>query len=186
MTRPRPRPPRPPWPARRADRPTVAKARRAPTPAAAALDAAGVIHRLHHFSPDPAIASYGDAAAAALGVDPARVLKTLVTAVEGGTAPAAVAVLAVAGRLDLRALAAALGAKRAAMAAPAVAERLTGYVVGGISPLGQRRPLPTVIDVAAAGAETVYVSGGRRGLELELCPADLARLTGATWAPITA
>jgi Cys-tRNA(Pro)/Cys-tRNA(Cys) deacylase len=156
----------------------------APTPAARALDRLGVRYELHTFTVDPAAGAYGPAAAAALGVDPARVFKTLVAVVEGVRSPAVVAVVPVDGSLDLRRLAAACGGKRAAMAEPAVAERLTGYVVGGISPVGQRRPLPTVVDEAARAHATVFVSGGRRGLELELAPDDLVRATSATWAAI--
>jgi Cys-tRNA(Pro)/Cys-tRNA(Cys) deacylase len=161
-------------------------ARRASTPAATALDRAGVAYALHAFDDvaDAAGLGYGEAAAAALGVQPEQVFKTLVTAVTGGPGPAVVAVLPVACRLDLRALAAALGAKRAAMADPAVAERLTGYVLGGISPFGQRRALPTVVDRTAVAFATVFVSGGRRGLEIEVAPADLVRVTGASWADL--
>lgn len=125
--------------------------------------------------------SYGLDAAAALGLDPGRVFKTLVASVDDRLVAALVPV---AGELDLKALAAALGGRRAAMAEPAEAERATGYVVGGISPLGQRRRLPTVLDASAPGWPTVFVSGGRRGLQLELAPADLALLTGAAVAPI--
>jgi Cys-tRNA(Pro)/Cys-tRNA(Cys) deacylase len=125
--------------------------------------------------------SYGLEAAAALGVDPATVYKTLLAAVDGRLT---VAVVPVADRLDLKALAAAAGGKRAEMAEPAAAERATGYVVGGISPLGQRRRLPTVVDASAAGHDRVLVSAGRRGLDVELSPADLVRVTGAVVAPI--
>ena len=125
-------------------------ARGAPTPAVRALDHAGVAYELHSFSAASTASSYGEAAAAALGVGAARVFKTLVADLDGGPAPVAVAVVAVTARLDLRSLARALGAKRAAMAAPTAAERLTGYVVGGISPFGQRRALPTLVDRAAS------------------------------------
>ena len=124
---------------------------------------------------------YGLDAAAALGLDPARVFKTLVATADGALVAA---VVPVAGELDLKALAAAVGARTAALAAPAEAERATGYVVGGISPLGMRRRLPTVLDASAEALATINVSGGRRGLQLELAPVDLARLAGAKLAPI--
>ena len=158
--------------------------RSAATPATTALARAGVEHAVHPYAHDPAVAAadgFGLEAAAALQVAPERVLKTLVADVDGHLA---VAVLPVTGRLDLKALAAALGGKRAAMAEPAAAERATGYVVGGISPLGQRRRLPTVVDASATGHPTVLVSGGRRGLDVELAPADLVRLTGAVVAAV--
>lgn len=157
-----------------------------PTPAVRALAAAGVPHTVHAYDHDArAVAGglgYGAEAAAALGVDPARVLKTLVAAVDGALA---VAVLPVAERLDLKALAAALGGKRAELAEPAAAARATGYVVGGISPLGQRRRLPTAVDASALEHGTVLVSAGRRGLDVELAPADLVRLTAAVPAPLS-
>ena len=151
------------------------------TPATVALTAAGVPFVVHAYEHDPDPPSYGLEAAQALGVDPARVLKTLLAEVDGTLT---VAVVPVQGRLDLKALAAAAGGKRARMADARDAERSTGYVVGGISPLGQRRPLPTVVDVSAVEFPTVYVSGGRRGLDVELAPADLVRLTGAVVAPV--
>ncbi|WP_323379002.1 Cys-tRNA(Pro) deacylase [Streptomyces smaragdinus] len=151
------------------------------TPATVALQQAGVEFTVHAYEHDPAVASYGEEAAQALGVDPGQVFKTLVTDVDGTLT---VAVVPVSGSLDLKALAAAVGGKRAAMADPAAAERTTGYVRGGISPLGQRKRLPTVLDASASGLETVCVSAGRRGLEVELAPADLAALTGAVLAPI--
>ena len=159
------------------------------TPALDALRAAGVAHAVHAYeAPVPAGArererrpQYGLDAAAALGLDPACVFKTLVAAVDGALVAALVPV---AGELDLKALAAVMGARRAALAEPAEAERATGYVVGGISPLGTRRRLPTVLDKSAAALASIHVSGGRRGLQLELTPADLVLLTGATLAPI--
>jgi Cys-tRNA(Pro)/Cys-tRNA(Cys) deacylase len=151
------------------------------TPATVALATAGVVFTVHPYEQDPAADSYGEEAARALGVLPERLLKTLVTEVDGTLT---VAVVPVAGTLDLKALAAAVGGKRAAMAAPAAAERSTGYVVGGISPLGQRKRLRTVVDASALGHPTVYVSAGRRGLQVELAAADLVRLTGAATAPI--
>jgi len=146
-----------------------------------ALQRAGVDHTLRPYRHDPRADSYGLEAAQLLGVDPARVLKTLVAEADGRLV---VAVVPVSQRLDLKALARAAGARRATMADPAVAERATGYVVGGISPLGQKRPHPTVVDVSALDHDTVLVSGGRRGLDVELAPADLLRLTGATTAAI--
>lgn len=151
------------------------------TPATVALDAAGIPYVVRSYEHDPASSSYGWEAAAALGVPPERVLKTLLVA--AGSA-LHVAVVPVDRRLDLKAMAAAVGAKKVAMAEPRVAERSTGYVVGGISPIGQRRPLPTVVDTGATGFDTVLVSGGRRGLDVELAPHDLIAVTGAAVAPI--
>ena len=156
--------------------------RRTPaTPATRVLDRDGATWTGHVYAHDPAVSAFGMEAAEALRVDAARVFKTLLAEVDGALV---VAVAPVASRLDLGALARAVGAKRAAMADPAVAERRTGYVVGGISPLGQRNNHPTVVDVSASGFQTVLVSGGRRGFEIELSPLDLARLTAATVAPI--
>ncbi|MGW7449218.1 Cys-tRNA(Pro) deacylase [Kitasatospora sp. NPDC054795] len=151
------------------------------TPATVALEAAAVPFTVHAYDHDPAAASYGGEAAEVLGIAPERVFKTLVADVDGTLT---VGVVPVAGRLDLKALAAAVGGKRAAMADPAAAERSSGYVLGGISPLGQRRPLRTVVDASALGHPTVYVSAGRRGLEVELAPGDLVSLTRASTAPI--
>ncbi|WP_433855886.1 Cys-tRNA(Pro) deacylase [Streptomyces kronopolitis] len=151
------------------------------TPATVALTASGVPFTVHAYAHDPAAASYGEEAAKALGVAPEQVFKTLLAEVDGTLT---VAVVPVSGSLDLKALAAAVGGKRAAMADPAAAERSTGYVRGGISPLGQRKRLPTVVDASAQGRPTVCVSAGRRGLEVELAPADLVALTGARVAPI--
>jgi Cys-tRNA(Pro)/Cys-tRNA(Cys) deacylase len=151
------------------------------TPATVAAQRAGVEFRTHEYSHDPAAQSYGDEAAAALGQSTDRVFKTLVADVDGRLV---VAVLPVSRQLDLRGLAAAAGGKRAALADPAVAQRSTGYVVGGISPLGQRKRLATVVDESASAFDTIYVSAGRRGLEIELAPADLVALTDAALAPI--
>ena len=159
-------------------------AKRAPTgtPALVALAAAGVSHTAHPYEHDPASTlGYGLEAANALGVEPERVFKTLMTVVDSTLT---VAIVPVTCTLDLKALAAACGAKKAAMAEIAVAERATGYVAGGISPLGQRQPHPTVIDESVELYDTVLVSGGRRGLDVELAPADLVLLTGATLADI--
>ena len=141
---------------------------------------AGVEYRLHAYG-HGAGAAYGPEAGEALGLDPARVFKTLVAEVDGALT---VGVVPVAAKLDLKALAAAVGGKRAKMAEVAAAERATGYVAGGISPLGQRKRLPTVVDASAEGYDTMFCSAGRRGLEVELAPADLTRLTGATYAPL--
>ena len=151
------------------------------TPATAVLAAAGVPFVLHPYDHDPAAASYGAEAAQALGIEPARVFKTLMVEVEGRLA---VGVVPVSGNLDLKAFAAALDAKKASMADPKSAERRTGYVLGGISPLGQRQPSPTVIDESALALDSILVSGGRRGLDIELDPRDLVRLTRAVTAPI--
>lgn len=152
------------------------------TPATAALAAAGVPFTLHPYTHDPSAASYGLEAAEVLGVEPSRVFKTLMVEVEGALA---VGIVPVSGNLDLKAVAAALGAKKASMADPKAAERRTGYVLGGISPLGQRQQSPTVLDDSALAFDTVLVSGGRRGLDIELAPADLLRLTGALTARIS-
>ncbi len=151
------------------------------TPATIALTKAKVPFTVHAYDHDPASPSYGEEAASALGVPAERVFKTLVAAVDGKLT---VAVVPVSGSLDLKALAAAAGGKKAAMADPAEAERATGYVLGGISPLGQRKRLPTVVDITASDHATVHVSAGRRGLEIELAPADLVRLTAAVLAPV--
>jgi Cys-tRNA(Pro)/Cys-tRNA(Cys) deacylase len=152
------------------------------TPATVALDRAAVPFTVHAYTHDPAAdLPYGEEAAAALGVPPERVFKTLVADTDGSLT---VAVVPVSATLDLKSLATAVSAKRAAMAAPAAAERTTGYVLGGISPLGQRKSLPTVIDSSALAFPTVFVSAGKRGLEVELSPADLIRLTDAVPAPI--
>jgi Cys-tRNA(Pro)/Cys-tRNA(Cys) deacylase len=152
------------------------------TPATAALAAAGVPFVSHPYTHDPGTHSYGLEAAEVLGVEPARVFKTLMIDVEGTLA---VGIVPVSGTLDLKAVAAALGAKKAVMADPKLAERRSGYVLGGISPLGQRRPSPTVLDQSALAFDTILVSGGRRGLDVELAPQDLIRLTGAQTAPIS-
>lgn len=152
------------------------------TPAVRAAEAAGVRFHLHRYEHDPRAHSYGLEAAQRLGQDPARVFKTLVAGLPQGRF--VVAVVPVARELDLKALAAACGAKKAALAAADEAERVTGYVTGGISPLGQKRALTTVIDVSADAFETVFVSAGRRGLEIELAPADLADVTGGCYAAI--
>jgi Cys-tRNA(Pro)/Cys-tRNA(Cys) deacylase len=152
------------------------------TPATVALTTAGVDFTVHSYDHDPAHPSYGEEAAEAMGVSPDRVFKTLVADVDGTLT---VAVVPVAGQLDLKALASAVGGKRATMADPTLAERTTGYVRGGISPLGQRKRLPTVLDESASSHPTICVSAGRRGLEVELAPQDLAKLTEAVLAPVS-
>lgn len=153
------------------------------TPATVALERAGVAYVAHPYDHDPSAPSYGLEAAEALGVSPERVFKTLLADV-GGTL--VVGVVPVSGQLSLKALAAAVGAKRAEMADPRSAQRRTGYVVGGISPIGQRSPSPTVVDASALRHPTVFVSGGRRGLDIELSGSDLVAVTGATVADIGA
>lgn len=147
------------------------------TPATVALERAGVDHTLHPYEHDPRAASYGLEAAAALGVHPARVFKTLLAQLDGGEL--VVGIVPVSGQLDLKALARSLGGSRAAMADVAGAERATGYVAGGISPIGQKRALRTVVDASALDHATILVSAGRRGLDVEISPADLVEITGA-------
>lgn len=151
------------------------------TPATTALTTAGVSFTVHAYEHDPRAASYGTEAAQALGIDADRVFKTLVAEVDGTLV---VGVVPVTGQLDLKALARAVDGRKAAMADPRAAERATGYVLGGISPLGQRTAHPTVVDESALEQPTVYVSAGRRGLEVELSPAALVRLTAARVAAI--
>jgi Cys-tRNA(Pro)/Cys-tRNA(Cys) deacylase len=152
------------------------------TAATALLERQGIPHTVHTYSHDPRHESYGSEASEALNVPAGRVLKTLVASVDGALT---VGVVPVSAQLDLKALAAAAGGKKATMADTAAAERATGYVVGGISPIGQRRRLPVVVDASALEFPTVYCSGGRRGLEIELSPADLVRAANATIAPIS-
>jgi len=153
------------------------------TPATALLAKAKVPFALHPYDHEPRAEAFGDEAAAALGVAPERIFKTLIADVDRHLV---CGVVPVAGRLDLKALAAALGAKRGELADPAAAARATGYVIGGISPLAQKSRLPVVVDDSASGFETVYVSAGRRGLQVELAPGDLVRLTQARLARISA
>ena len=149
----------------------------AKTPALVGLERASVAYSVHEYAHDPAASSYGLEAAEKLDVEAARVFKTLVVDIDGRPH---VAIVPVTRDLDLRSL-----GKRAAMAKVAEAERITGYVTGGISPFGQRRQLPTLVDESALAFETVFVSGGRRGLEIELAPGDLVALTGAETKAIT-
>jgi Cys-tRNA(Pro)/Cys-tRNA(Cys) deacylase len=152
------------------------------TPALRRLEAAGVPFRLHRYAHDPAADSFGREAADKLGVAPDRLFKTLVADIDGKGA--VLAVLPVAGRLDLKKLAVAAGGKKADLADPKQAERLTGYVVGGISPVGGRKALPTLLDETALLYETIFVSAGQRGLQIELAPADLQAVSGATLADL--
>ena len=151
------------------------------TPATVALTRAGIDFTTHPYDHDPRHPSFGEEAAVALGLTPAEVFKTLLVLVDQSPV---VAIVPVGGTLDLKALAAAAGGRRAQMCDPASAQRLTGYVVGGISPIAQRRALPTFLDDSALGQDRVYVSGGRRGLDIGLRPSDLATVTGAVVAPI--
>ena len=153
------------------------------TTATIALERAKIPFTLHEYAHDPRHDSYGLEASEALGVPPERVFKTLVAAVDGALA---VGVVPVHRQLDLKALAAAVGGRKASMAEVAAAERATGYVAGGISPVGQKRRLPVVVDSAALELATMFCSAGRRGLEIEIVPADLVRAAGATVAPIVA
>lgn len=158
------------------------------TPAVVVLQKAGVPHTLHPYELDKnaAVHQYGQEAADALGVSADVIFKTLLADIDGGglAVAVAVAVVPVSATLDLKAFAAAVGGKKAQLAEPSVAERTTGYVVGGISPLGQKRALPTVVDASALELDRMYVSAGRRGLQVELAPRDLVRLTSATTAQI--
>lgn len=151
------------------------------TPATVALNRAGIDSTLHPYEHREDAASFGDEAAAALGIERTRIFKTLIADLGDELV---VAVVPVAQNLNLKALAAALGAKRAAMADPAAASRSSGYVMGGVSPIGQRTRLRTVLDASAAALPTIYVSAGKRGLQVELVPADLVRVTGAEVAHI--
>ncbi|HEY0249160.1 MAG TPA: Cys-tRNA(Pro) deacylase [Gryllotalpicola sp.] len=151
------------------------------TAATTALARAGIRFTPHSYAHDPAATDFGAEAARELGAAPARVFKTLMVASDAGFG---VGILPVDALLDLKALAAALGGKKAELAEPRTAERKSGYVVGGISPVGQRTPLPTVLDSSAAGFATILVSGGRRGFDLELTPADLLAATGGRYADI--
>ena len=152
------------------------------TPAINAAKNAGITHRILEYKHDPAAQSYGLEAAEKMGVDPARVFKTLVAELDDGRL--AVGIVPVATSLNLKSLASALGAKRAEMADMEKAERATGYVAGGISPIGQKKRLPTLLDESAQLHDTIYVSAGRRGLEIELAAADLLQLTGGKLAPL--
>jgi Cys-tRNA(Pro)/Cys-tRNA(Cys) deacylase len=154
---------------------------RASTPAMVALTESGIPFAVHEYRHDPDDTAFGQEAAKALGLEPERVFKTLVADVEGQLVVACVPVSA---QLSLKALASAVGAKKAVMADAKTAEKTTGYVVGGISPVGQKKTLPTVVDAAALDHSTIFVSGGRRGTDIELKPEDLITATNARTAPI--
>jgi Cys-tRNA(Pro)/Cys-tRNA(Cys) deacylase len=163
----------------------MAKKPPAGTAAILALTRAKVPHTLHEYDHSPGETHFGDETVARLGLDPKRVFKTLLAEVTiGGKDQLVVGVVPMSGQMDLKALAQAVGAKKAVMADPAAAERATGYVVGGISPFGQKTRHRTVVDSTALDYGTVFVSAGRRGLQAEVAPADLIALTGATTAPI--
>ena len=149
------------------------------TPAIQTAKKAGIEYTVHEFEHDPNAGSYGLEASTALGIDETRVFKTLLVSMQGGTAPLVVGIVPVGTQLDLKAIAAFAGAKKACMADPDLAERNTGYVVGGISPLGQKKRLPIFIDESIDEFDTVFVSAGRRGLEIELAPTDLQVLCQA-------
>ena len=154
------------------------------TPAITAARRARITFAVHEYAHDANARSFGLEAAEKLGLDPARVFKTLVVTLDGGGL--AVGIVPANAQLDMKQVARALGAKKAAMAPREAAERATGYVMGGISPLGQKKRLPMALDESALGFPTIYVSGGRRGLDLELAPADLLTLTGAVSAALAA
>jgi len=154
------------------------------TPAVKAAQAAKIKYTLHEYVHDPDFGAYGPEAADALGVSPDQVFKTLVVSLDGSTDPLAVAILPVSTQLNLKAFAVSARTKQAAMADARDAERATGYVLGGISPLGQRRQLPTIVDGSAFKYRTIYVSAGKRGLQIELAPDDLIRLCRARTAEI--
>ena len=151
------------------------------TPATVALTALGIPFVEHEYAHDANVTGFGLEAAEVLGADPDQVFKTLLAEADGSLV---VGIVPVSGKLDLKALAVAIGAKKAEMADPKLAERRTGYVVGGISPIGQKTRLRTVLDETAELFDTILVSGGRRGFDLELAPADLLRATGGTIAAI--
>ena len=154
------------------------------TPAINAAKKAKIDYTVHEYQHDPNAESYGEEAAEAMGISAGQVFKTLLVAINGDNKKLAVGVVPVSGQLDLKAIASALKAKKVTMANPQDAERATGYVVGGISPLGQKKRLPMVVDSSAEQFPTIYMSAGKRGLEIEMAATDLVKLTGATLASI--
>jgi len=155
------------------------------TPAINVVVKAKVDHKIHEYTHDPKAESYGDEAARVLGIKPAQVFKTLLVALNGDNKKLAVGVVPVSGQLDLKAIASALKVKKVTMANPQDAERATGYVVGGISPLGQKKRLPLVLDQSAKEHDTIFMSAGRRGLEIEMSAADLVKLTKGVFSSIS-
>lgn len=155
------------------------------TPATVAVARSGVPHQLHPYEHDPRAHHFGTEAAEAMGIAPARVFKTLVVELTGADLTLVTAVVPASGQLSLKAIASQTHAKKAVLAEPALAQRITGYVVGGISPLGQKRQTPVFIDTSASRYDTIFVSAGRRGLSLEIAPADLSALTGGRFADLS-
>ncbi len=154
------------------------------TPAVNVVQKAKIVYLTHSYQHDPGAKSYGEEAAGALGIAPERVFKTLLVSLDGDSKKLAVGVVPVSGSLDLKAVGTALKSKKVVMADPQEAQRATGYLLGGISPLGQKKHLPLLLDQSAEHLTTLFVSGGKRGLEIELSPADLLRLTAGQYGDI--
>lgn len=154
------------------------------TPAVNCAKKARISYQIHSYQHDASSSSYGEEAANALGISTEQVFKTLLVSLDGNPKRLAVGVVPVSGTLDLKAIGAVLGSKKVVMADPQEAQRATGYLLGGISPLGQKKPLPLVIDQSARAFKTLFVSAGKRGLEIELAPADLLRLTAGQYGDI--